>query len=517
MITSLTPMTKSGWWLTLASFLLCAGCGNSSNRLTPGTNPLVAQYRVAAPSHSSVAVEFGPDTNYGFTTSDFPVPDGAISITVPVAGMKANSTYHMRAVTTGPDGHKEYDHDRTFTTGQVPDNKLPMATVTLTPGGAPSPGIELLGLNPGANNSPQFTIEALDPAGNLIWYYDYDHSLGVAQPIKLLANGHFLVNFFGGPSAAQGGGTVREIDLDGTTIHEFTVNDLNKSLAAAGVSWAAFSIHHDFVELPNGHLLLLVNSFKDFTDVEGFTGTTSVQGDAIVDLDENLKPVWVWSSFDHLDVNRHPFGFTQQFADWTHSNALLYSPDDGNLLLSIRHQFWVIKIDYANGHGSGDVLWRLGYQGDFTLLNSASPADWFYAQHFPIIVSPNSSGVFQLAIFDNGDNRVLDSNGTICGSNGAPACYSRAVIFEVNEMDKTARVLWSYPISYSFWGGTIQQLPNGNVFVDMTTPLDLSNESARIVEVTQEETPRIVWSLEVEDQNSYRTIHLPSLYPGVQW
>jgi len=26
-----------------------------------------------------------------------------------------------------------------------------------------------------------------------------------------------------------------------------------------------------------------------------------------------------------------------------------------------------------------------------------------------------------------------------------------------------------------------------------------------------------VWKLEVANQNSYRTIHLPSLYPGVQW
>ena len=511
-------MTKAGLWLSLAWALFCAGCGNSSTKVTPGTNPLVAQYTISgAPSGSSVAVEFGPDTNYGFTTSDFPVPDGTFSVTVLVAGMRPDSTYHMRAVTTRPDGGKKYDHDRTFTTGQVPDNKLPNTTVTLTPGNTPSPGIELLGLNPGANNSPQFTIEALDPAGNLIWYYDYDHSIGVAQPIKLLSNGHFLLSFFGGPSATQGGGTVREIDLDGTTIHEFTVNDLNKSLATSGAAWTAFSIHHDFVELPNGHLLLLVNSFKDFTDVQGFPGTTSVQGDAIVDLDENLTPVWVWSAFDHLDVNRHPFGFTQQFADWTHSNALLYSPDDGNLLLSVRHQFWVVKINYANGQGSGDVLWKLGYQGDFTLLNSTSPADWFYAQHFPSIVSPNSSGDFQVAIFDNGDNRLLDANETACGSNGAPACYSRAVIFDVNEMDKTAQVLWSTQLPYSFWGGAIQQLPNGNVFVDSTTPLDLANKSARIIEMTQDETPQTIWTLEINGQNSYRTIHLPSLYPGVQW
>jgi len=55
------------------------------------------------------------------------------------------------------------------------------------------------------------------------------------------------------------------------------------------------------------------------------------------------------------------------------------------------------------------------------------------------------------------------------------------------------------------------------VFVDSTTPLDLANKSARIIEMTQDETPQTIWTLEINGQNSYRTIHLPSLYPGVQW
>ena len=91
------------------------------------------------------------------------------------------------------------------------------------------------------------------------------------------------------------------------------------------------------------------------------------------------------------------------------------------------------------------------------------------------------------------------------------------MIFDVNEMDKTAQVLWSTQLPYSFWGGAIQQLPNGNVFVDSTTPLGLANKSARIIEMTQDETPQTIWTLEINGQNSYGTIHLPSLYPGVQW
>jgi len=458
-----------------------------------------------------VVVEFGPDTNYGFATSATLVPDGETSVNVQVAGMKPKTAYHMRADITLPDGTQQQDADRVFTTGDVAAELLPDSKVTVTAGMKPSPGVELLGLTPGKGSaSKRLTITALDPQGNLIWYYDYDRSLGIAQPIKLIPNGHVLVNLFVGTTAP--GGTIREIDLSGATVHEFSYTDLNNWLFKAGYKWVANSIHHDFTMLPNGHLLLLVNTHKDFTDLPGFPGKTTVLGDAIVDLDPNFNPVWVWSTFDHLDVNRHPM----LFPDWTHSNSLAYSPDDGNLILSMRHQSWVIKIDYANGQGTGDVLWRLGYGGDFTLLNSTSPADWFYAQHYVRIISPNSTGIFQLAMFDNGDNRILDASGTTCGSAGAADCYSRPAIFQVDENAKTAQILWAYPTVYSFWGGVVQQLPNSDMFVDVTTPAD-NQTGARILELTQEASPQTVWRLDINGQNSYRTTHLPSLYPGVQW
>ncbi len=493
--------------MCLASALCLVGCGSSS----PPANPLVYKYSANAPAGSSVVVQFGLDTNYGFTTSPVVVPDGETNTTVIVAGMKQQTAYHMRAVATLPDGSQTQDPDRTFTTGQISSDLLPSLTVTPTQGMTPSPGVELVGLTNGNGDAKKrLTIFAIDTSGNVIWYYDYDRALGIADPIKLLPNGHFLVNLYIGTSVP--GGDLREIDLSGAIIHEFTLAELNNALKAAGYDWTANSIHHDFTLLPNGHLLILVNSNKDFTDLPGFPGTTTVLGDSIVDLDPDFNPVWVWSTFDHLDVNRHPM----MFPDWTHSNALLYSPTDGNLVLSMRHQFWVIKIDYADGQGAGDILWRLGNGGDFTLLNSNSPADWFYAQHYANIISPNSAGDFQLALFDNGDNRVLDSSGTTCGSTGAPACYSRPAIFDVNENDMTAQVMWSYPTVYSFWGGAIQELPNTNMFVDVTTPAD-NLTGARFLELTHEATPQVVWELDVDGGNSYRTIHLPSLYPGVQW
>jgi arylsulfate sulfotransferase len=47
----------------------------------------------------------------------------------------------------------------------------------------------------------------------------------------------------------------------------------------------------------------------------------------------------------------------------THANAVLYSKDHGNILISMRHENIVDKMDYEDGKGTGGVIWRLG-QGE---------------------------------------------------------------------------------------------------------------------------------------------------------
>ena len=65
--------------------------------------------------------------------------------------------------------------------------------------------------------------------------------------------------------------------------------------------------------------------------------------------------------------------------NWLHSNSVSYTAD-GHFLLSMRHQDWVIKINYAIGAGSGNVIWRLGKDDDFT-ITSSDPYPWFSHQH----------------------------------------------------------------------------------------------------------------------------------------
>ena len=70
-------------------------------------------------------------------------------------------------------------------------------------------------------------------------------------------------------------------------------------------------------------------------------------------------------------------------------------------------------------------------------------SDWFFAQHDANIASTNTTGAFQLAMFDNGDDRPIDASGTPCAGYVQPYCYSTAAIFQVDEDSRTASRFWS--------------------------------------------------------------------------
>lgn len=492
--------------------------------VTPTTNPQVADYSIGLPAPGSVTIEFGPTATYGFPTSAQASPANGGTVTTQVAGMLGATLYHMRSRILFADGSSFIDSDHTFTTGQPPAT----SQVVVTPGlvGTPQPGIELFDTAQPHTPSQAF---ATNLSGGVIWTYTYQGpTTDLIQPIKQLPNGHFLVQiaylssvpFRPGGSVPQGAlDEVREVDLVGNTVRSITTAQVASALTAEGYTLNLGSLHHDVLSLPNGHLVLLFTVSKDFSNLPGYPGTTTVLGDLIVDVDQNFKPDWVWNSFDHLDVNRHPY----LFPDWTHSNALLYSTDDHNLLLSIRHQNWIIKIAFDDGTGSGNIVWHLGKDGDFKLQNGSDPVDWFYAQHGISYFTPNTTGVFRMGVMDNGDDRFLASGQVDCPIGKPPSanCYSTAQVLEIDESNMTATLLDRYtdqnatgqPV-YSFFGGNVSPLPNGDMETDFC--------SAPGGSIVQElygafGSQSVVWQANTPSANQYRTERLPSLYPGVQW
>src|ERR1700751_1931285 len=65
--------------------------------VAPTANPQVALYTITPPDDASVTIQFGQTTNYGLTTWSQPTPTGGGSVAIFVAGMLANTPYHMQA------------------------------------------------------------------------------------------------------------------------------------------------------------------------------------------------------------------------------------------------------------------------------------------------------------------------------------------------------------------------------------------------------------------------------------
>ena len=503
--TSKTDPTKS---LTATVNVVAPGVLAETN------NVQVAQYAISPGASANVSVQFGLDTTYGFTTWTQPTGPFGGAVSLYVAGMKQSTSYHVRGVVQFADGTQFNDADQIFTTTALPANLLPTITTTTTAGMTPQSGVESLDL---ANVGGIAKLSAMvtDLNGSVLWAYDPGIAGVIANPTKLLPNGHFLINFSAG-STDGANSVVREVDLGGNIIWQMTAAQLNAALAAAtcaGCNITVVGTHHDFAILPNGHLILIAST------TQVVSGTT-VTGDVLIDLDQNHNPVWIWNEFDHLDINRRPY----MYPDWTHTNAILYSSSDGNLIVSIRHQNWLVKIDYANGAGTGDIIWHLGYQGDFALLNAdgstdTNDTDWFYAQHGPSFVTTNTSGQFDLVLFDNGDDRgVAVVAGGTCGVAGQPACYSTVPLLQLDETAKTATMALNPTTpNYSFFGGNAEVLENGNVEYDECASTPLPANNAAIYEVTQASPPQTVWQMQIAGQYAYRGFRMPSLYPGVQW
>jgi len=490
--------------------------GTVTGAVSTTANPMVAQYTLTMPFAGTWTVSFGKDMGYGLATNTVTTTGGAASVFV--AGMLPNTTYHLRASATLADGQATTDVDHTFASGALPSGIPASFPVTLGTG-TPQPGIEVM--DPLFGSVPT-SIVATDLKGNVVWAYKptvvtYGGSSGpFIYPVKLLPNGDFLMyiapNSF--PAGKAGINVMREVDLAGDTVRELSMATLNTEMAAAGYPITLQYFSHDLLALPNGHFLIMANTLKSFTNLTGYPGTTNVMGDVVIDLDSTWIPDWVWSEFDHFDVNRHPWPAT--FPDWTHSNSLAYSTDDGDFLVSMRHQNLAAKVDFQNGKGTGDVVWTLGEGGNYALKGGVDPTDWFYAQHHVQFATTNTTGVYSLTVMDNGDDRIYP-DGNLCGTSGEPACYTTIQELQLDDVAKTATFQFHQILpaaEYNSYGGNVEILANGDFEYGLP---GATGGSSEVYEVTPGSNPQTVWEMTTPGSQGYRTFRLPSLYPGVQW
>ena len=288
--------------------------------------------------------------------------------------------------------------------------------------------------------------------------------------------------------------------------------------------------HHEARRLPNGYIAVLGSDEMLVYNAQGGTPTNPVDvlGAQVIVLDQNLQVKWAWDAYDFLDLNHGAIMNNQCTAgvgtgcpvffllptanDWLHANSIQQTPD-GNLMVSLRHVDWIIKINYARAQGDGSVLWKMGYQGDFTLLNPPTSPNcttprqkdayqWFTDQHD---ANFNYGKETILSVYDNGDLRI-----NLCDTGG----HSRGYILSVDEAKLQATPLYLYDLGvYAVGNGTAERIPG--------TP-NYHFESGWVIKkqtsLSSEIAPGgVVESAMTEDDITYRSYRMQDLYtPAAQ-
>jgi len=417
--------------------------------VTPTSNPLVFLYS-APPCRAGARMRVQYQTSDGGAQlTPYQSCIAGLSMNFYLAGMRPDAAYTAHQIldtgsqfVTGP--------DLSFTTGPAPTD-LFTETVVKQPPATISNQI-LLG---SSFDGPVAT----DLSGNLLWYCPSDISF-ITRPES---GGYFWgIRENGALDTSQQ--IIRKFDLVGMTILETNAARVNEQLAAMGRRQIA-AFHHEVRTLPDGRIVALADVEQMLTGVQG-PDAVDVIGDMIVVFDRDLNVIWSWDAFDHLDVTRMavmgetcggasacpPFYLAQDAHDWTHGNSVQQTPD-GNLLYSSRHQDWLIKIDYSNGEGAGDIIWRLGQDGDFQVA-SADPSPWFSHQHDGNIEFSDPS---LLLVFDDGNTRVKNT-----GSGN-----SRGQVLRLDEQNRTATLVLNADLGvYSIAVGSAQKLRDGDYHFD---------------------------------------------------
>ena len=499
---------------------------NGGDVVVPTANPLVALFAGPPCAEGNFArVRFNQTgSSVSQTTNSIPC-DPTNSANFYIAGMYPSTQYEMHHETVSPSGMIiQTGKTLTYTTGSIPAGVTFPSQTVLTPAGPPSSVTAPILLHGyiGALQS------ATDLSGNLLWYY----SQHVGHLTRTEIGGKMFVHNDHNPNLYDN--NIQEIDLAGNVTLETNAHRINEQLAQMkgpnGMPRRPINqFDHEVRRLSDGNIaviasseMLLTNAAQCGINRKGNPKTCDVLGAQLLILNSNLQITWAWDAFDFLNINRPanlgevcyqgdagcPIFFLAPKANaWLHANSIQLT-SDGNLLFSLRNQDWVIKIDYANGTGDGSVIWRMGYEGDFTMINPpTSPLcttpdqqqeyAWFTHMHDPDF---QYGGHSVLTTLDNGNLRVKR-----CDTGG----NSRGYVLNVDEANRTVTPLLVQDLGYYSPGlGAAEVIPGTSNYHFENGEI-LKASAAMSLEIT----PQGATAFAMEaDQKTYRSFRMQDLY-----
>ncbi|MGH8915375.1 MAG: aryl-sulfate sulfotransferase [Acidimicrobiia bacterium] len=462
--------------------------------------------------------------------------------TVPIIGLLPETEY---TIEVGEHGLAGSD---ILTTGSLPDDLPPIDLIVSEPDRM-SPGLTLFDAIPLPGETSEATADgyllAVDAEGRVVWYYRQTHSI---QDVRRTGDGNLLFIHHETGARLLDPADNTMVEWSGTAGLETASKDEFGRLYAGpeAIPVDTEQMHHEVIELPNGNLMTLsreirtVEGYPDplCDDNEDFDGSYEVVADTVVEfVPETGEVVREWSLFDLADpladLDRiRPSEFCSAYLspvypdlparDWTHANAVVFDAARNAVLVSVRHLDQVFAIRYADDESgpAGELLWRFGENGDFTLEDG----EWFLHQHSPHVLDDGS-----IMIYDNGNERPGTS---LDDPDRLP--YSRAVRYELDVESLTARQVWQHRLDtpgkavYAPFVGDADLLSGNTVLITHGGQLDPPAHTpqqegvtawGQVVEVDYD-SGEVIFDLRIKDPDLedswiiYRAERIGSLMPA---
>ncbi len=333
----------------------------------------------------------------------------------------------------------------------------------------------------------------LDPLGRVAhtWHLEDALAGGVTGYIKLLENGNLMAMADVSPSVV----TLSEIDPRGNVVWRYD---------------PSHEIHHDFVRMPNGNLLILGRAAKTREQAIAAGVNPDLEYEQFLhDILIEVRPtgasggevVWEWSAWDHMvqdldpgkpnygAIAEHPELIDMNFlldgergrARWMNVEGIDYNPALDQIVMSPLYysELWVIdhsaNTEEARGHSGGnggmggDLLYRWGNPRSYGRGDGGDQRlFWHNRAHW---IAPGLPGEGNILVFNNGNEFAGYARGYSSIDEIAPPADGYRYRRDADSAYPPAAPDWTYAAAtpadfYAPYSSNAQRLPNGNTLIN---------------------------------------------------
>jgi hypothetical protein len=290
-------------------------------------------------------------------------------------------------------------------------------------------------------NTGQTAAYFLNPQGALLWYQPGDgHSVKDVR-VQSYHGNPVLTYWQGSYVNPPGGGRGQDVILNHhyQTIHTVTPGN---GYQKQGADMHEFVLGHEGSEA-TAFISIWSPVQANLTSVGG-PSNGQVYDWIVQEIDVATgKVIWEWHALGHVPVSEShlPYALGQRY-DYFHLNSI-QQLSDGNVLISARNTWGVYLINKK----TGKITWRLGGKRSNFKMGPGTNFEW---QH-----DATMQGSGLMTVFDDANSPKEESQ-------------SRGLEIRISTKNHTATLVHQYlhsPSTLASTQGSVQVLPNGNVFV----------------------------------------------------